>query len=81
MQHINGPTINPKSSSEDLEGVVKINFTMLQNDIKIIPIKYAVKYIALKFYIITFVKKIIILITKMHTRRNYLALLYCHNKQ
>ena len=37
--------INPKNSLKDLEGVLKFNFTMLQKYIKIIPIKYAVKYI------------------------------------
>ena len=48
MQHINGPTINPKYIHKDLKGVLKINFTMLQKYIKIIPIKYAVKYITLQ---------------------------------
>ena len=45
MQRINGPTINPKNSRKDLKGFLKINFTKLQKYIKVIPIKYAVKYI------------------------------------
>ena len=49
--------INPKNSPKDLKGVLEINFTMLQKYIKIIPIKYAVKYITLQLYIITIVKK------------------------
>ena len=73
--------INPKNSPKDLKGVLKIIFTMLQKYIKIIPIKYAVKYITLQLNIITVVKKIIISITRMHTRRNYLALHYYRNKQ
>ena len=48
MQHINGPTINPKNSRKDLKGVLEINFTVLQKYIKIIPIKYAVKYTILQ---------------------------------
>ena len=42
------PRSIPKKSHKDLKGVPKINFTMLQNYIKIIPIKYAVKYITLQ---------------------------------
>ena len=49
--------INPKNSPKDLKGVLKINFTMLQKYIKIISIKYAVKYKTLQLYIITIVKK------------------------
>ena len=56
MQHIHGPTINPKNSHKDLNGVLEINFTMLLKYIKVIPIKYAVKYIALQLNIITIVK-------------------------
>ena len=48
MQHINGPMINPENSRKDLKGVLKINFTMLQKYIKIIPVDYAVKYITLQ---------------------------------
>ena len=48
VQHTNGPTINSKNSHKDLKGVLKNNFTMLQKYIKIIPIKYAVKYITLQ---------------------------------
>ena len=48
--------INPENSRKDLKGVLKINFTMLQKYIKIIPIKYAVKYITLQLYIITIVE-------------------------
>ena len=48
MQYINGPTINPKTIHEDLKGVFKIKFTMLQKYIKIIPTIYAVKYITLQ---------------------------------
>ena len=42
------PRSIPKKSHKDLKGVLKINFTMLQKYIKIIPIKYAVKYITLQ---------------------------------
>ena len=38
VQHINGPTINPKNSHKDLKGVLKIKFNMLQKYIKIIAI-------------------------------------------
>ena len=48
VQHINGTMINPKKSHKDLKGILKINFTMLQQYTKIIPIKYAVKYITLQ---------------------------------
>ena len=81
VQHINGPTINPKNSHKDLKGVLEINFTTLQKYIKIIPIKYAVKYITLQLYIITIVKIVIISITKMRIRCNYLALHNRHNKE
>ena len=49
MRYINGPTINPKNCHKDPKGVLKINFTMLQKYIKIIPIKHAAKYITLKY--------------------------------
>ena len=47
MQYINGPTVNPKNSHKDFRSVLKINFTMLQKYKKIVPIKYARKYITL----------------------------------
>ena len=40
--------INPKNSHKDLNGVLKINFTMLEKYIKILPIKYARKFITLQ---------------------------------
>ena len=46
LQYINGPTIDPKNSHENLKGVLKNNFTILQNNIKIIPIKYVMKCIS-----------------------------------
>ena len=49
--------INPKKSPKDLEGVFINNFTMLQKYIKIIPIKYAAKYLTLQLNIITIAKK------------------------
>ena len=48
MHYVTGPTINPKISHKDLKSVPKINFTMLQKHIKIIPMKCAMKYVALQ---------------------------------
>ena len=39
VQYIHGPTINPENSHKELKGVLKINFTLSQKYIKIIPIK------------------------------------------
>ena len=49
--------INPKNSPKDLKDVLKINFTMFEKYIKIIPMNYAVKFITLQLNIITIVKK------------------------
>ena len=40
--------INPKNRHTDRKNVLKINFTMLQKYIKIIPNKCVVKYITLQ---------------------------------
>ena len=39
----------PKKVMKTLRASLKINFTMLEKYIKIIPIKYAVKYITLQY--------------------------------
>ena len=48
LLYINGHVINPEELIKTLRAFSKINHTILQNMIQIIPIKYAINYINLQ---------------------------------